>query len=92
LSNGEAAKWHAPLIGLDAPTVDAANLRRSYKVQPVDADALAEQQRIANAFSRCGPPARLCRGERTGVPPRKPRPSNPAAPEFRLKQPECGHR
>jgi sulfonate transport system substrate-binding protein len=52
LSNGEAPKWHAPLIGLDAPTVEAANLRRSYKVQPVDADALAEQQRIADAFSR----------------------------------------
>jgi sulfonate transport system substrate-binding protein len=46
-----AAKWHAPLIGLDAATVEAANLRRSYEVQPVDAEALAEQQRIADAFA-----------------------------------------
>jgi sulfonate transport system substrate-binding protein len=47
-----AAEWHAPVIGLDAPTVEAANLRRSYRVQPVDADALAEQQRIADAFTQ----------------------------------------
>lgn len=49
-----AAEWHAPLIGLDAPTVEAANARRSYQVQPVDADALAEQQRIADAFQQAG--------------------------------------
>jgi sulfonate transport system substrate-binding protein len=49
-----AAEWHAPLIGLDAPTVEAANQRRSYRVQPVDADALAEQQRIADAFNQAG--------------------------------------
>jgi len=48
---GPAAEWHAPVIGLDAATVEAANLRRSYRVQPVDAEALAEQQRIADAFS-----------------------------------------
>jgi sulfonate transport system substrate-binding protein len=47
----EAAAWHAPLIGLDAATVEAANAHRSYKVQPVDAEALAEQQRIADAFT-----------------------------------------
>lgn len=47
-----AAQWHAPVIGLDAATVEAANLRRTYKVQPVDAEALAEQQRIADAFSQ----------------------------------------
>jgi sulfonate transport system substrate-binding protein len=47
-----AAQWNAPLLGLDAATVAVANLRRSYKVQPVDAEALAEQQRIANAFTR----------------------------------------
>ena len=47
-----AAEWHAPLIGLDAATVAAANLRRSYRVQPVDAEALAEQQRIADAFTQ----------------------------------------
>lgn len=49
-----AAEWHAPLIGLDAPTVGAANQRRSYRVQPVDAEALAEQQRIADAFNHAG--------------------------------------
>jgi sulfonate transport system substrate-binding protein len=49
-----AAEWHAPLIGLDAPTVEAANRRRSYRVAPVDAEALAEQQRIADAFQLAG--------------------------------------
>jgi len=48
----EAAAWHAPLIGLDAPTVDAANQRRSYDVRPVDAAAIEEQQRIADAFTQ----------------------------------------
>jgi len=47
---GPAAEWHGPVIGLDAATVEAANQRRSYRVQPVDAEALAEQQRIADAF------------------------------------------
>lgn len=47
-----AAEWHAPLIGLDAPTVAAANLRRSYSVRPLDTEALAEQQRIADAFTQ----------------------------------------
>ena len=49
---GPAAEWHAPVIGLDAATVTAANQRRSYKVQAVDAEALAEQQRIADAFTQ----------------------------------------
>lgn len=49
---GPAAEWHAPVIGLDAATVEAANLRRSYRVGPLDGDALAEQQRIADAFSQ----------------------------------------
>ena len=49
---GPAAEWNAPLIGLDATTVEAANLRRSYNVQPVDAESLAEQQRIADAFTQ----------------------------------------
>lgn len=49
-----AAEWHAPVIGLDAATVEAANARRSYKVVPVDAEALAEQQRIADAFTAAG--------------------------------------
>ena len=47
----EAAQWHAPVIGLDAATVEAANARRSYRVLPVDAEGLAEQQRIADAFT-----------------------------------------
>ena len=34
-------KTGCPAIGLDAPTVEAANLRRTYRVEPVDADALA---------------------------------------------------
>lgn len=46
-----AAEWHAPLIGRDADTVEAANARRSYRVQVVDAEALSEQQRIADAFA-----------------------------------------
>lgn len=49
---GPAAEWHAPFVGLDAPTVEVANLRRTYRVQPVDADALGEQQRIADAFTQ----------------------------------------
>jgi sulfonate transport system substrate-binding protein len=49
-----AAEWYGPVIGLDAATVEAANARRSYQVLPVDADSLAEQQRIANAFSAAG--------------------------------------
>ncbi len=46
-----AAEWHAPVLGLDAATVAAANERRSYAVQPVDSESLAEQQRIADAFT-----------------------------------------
>ncbi|OWQ91901.1 aliphatic sulfonate ABC transporter substrate-binding protein [Roseateles aquatilis] len=46
-----AADWHAPVLGLDAATVAAANERRSYAVRPVDAESLSEQQRIADAFT-----------------------------------------
>lgn len=49
---GPAAEWHAPFVGLDAATVEAANLRRTYRVQSVDAEALVEQQRIADAFTQ----------------------------------------
>ena len=49
-----AAEWYGPVIGLDAATVEAANPRRSYLVQPVDAESLAEQQRIADAFTAAG--------------------------------------
>lgn len=48
---GAAAEWHAPVLGLDASIVAAANERRTYAVRPVDAESLAEQQRIADAFS-----------------------------------------
>jgi sulfonate transport system substrate-binding protein len=40
----------APLWGLDAATVELANSRRSYDVRAVVAEALGEQQRIADAF------------------------------------------
>jgi sulfonate transport system substrate-binding protein len=47
----DAAQLHAPLIGLDTETVELANSRRSYAVAPVDDAALAEQQKIADAFT-----------------------------------------
>ena len=50
----EAARWYGPVVGLDAATVEAANARRSYAMQAVDAASLAEQQSIADAFSGAG--------------------------------------
>ncbi|CFB61974.1 putative aliphatic sulfonate family ABC transporter, periplasmic ligand-binding protein [Pandoraea apista] len=50
----DAAAQLAPIWGLDATTVEAANKRRSYDVQPVVRDALAEQQRIADVFTQAG--------------------------------------
>ena len=50
----DAAQWYAPVIGLDAATVGAANARRSYAVQALDAASLAEQQSIADAFTGAG--------------------------------------
>ena len=46
----EAAALLSPVWGLDAATIEQANARRSYAVRPVVAEALAEQQRIADAF------------------------------------------
>lgn len=47
----EAAQVLGPLWGnLDVETVEAANAHRSYQVQPVKADQLGEQQKIADAF------------------------------------------
>ncbi|MFD2644342.1 aliphatic sulfonate ABC transporter substrate-binding protein [Pseudomonas japonica] len=47
----EAARVLGPLWGnLDVATVEQANGRRSYDVQPVGADNLAEQQQIADVF------------------------------------------
>ncbi len=46
-----AARVLGPLWGnLDSATVQQANARRSYDVQPVSVENLAEQQRIADAF------------------------------------------
>ena len=46
----EAAALLAPVWGIDAATVEQANGRRSYAVRPAVAQALSEQQRIADAF------------------------------------------
>lgn len=53
-NGGDAAAQLAPVWGLDTATVEAANRRRSYDVQPVTRDALAEQQRIADVFTQAG--------------------------------------
>ncbi|MDR1708225.1 MAG: aliphatic sulfonate ABC transporter substrate-binding protein [Candidatus Accumulibacter sp.] len=46
----EAAKVHAPLVGLSIEVVKLANSRRSYDVAPVDAAAIDEEQKIADLF------------------------------------------
>lgn len=47
----DAAQVLGPLWGnLDVETVETANAHRSYQVQPVKADQLGEQQKIADAF------------------------------------------
>ncbi|MEX6666993.1 hypothetical protein [Pseudomonas sp. W2-17] len=51
----EAAQVLGPLWGnLDVETVEAANAHRSYQVEPVKADQLGEQQKIADAFFKAG--------------------------------------
>jgi len=50
----EAAAFLAPIWGLDAPTIELANSRRSYDVRAVVVNALGEQQRIADAFFDAG--------------------------------------
>ncbi len=45
-----AAERLAALWKIDAPVVLKANARRTYRVEPVTRDALAEQQTIADAF------------------------------------------
>ncbi|MGN8273612.1 aliphatic sulfonate ABC transporter substrate-binding protein [Pseudomonas sp. SMN5] len=51
----DAAQVLGPLWGnLDVETVEAANAHRSYQVQPVFADQLGEQQKIADAFFAAG--------------------------------------
>lgn len=49
-----AVEWHAAAIGMDVGTVQAAYARRSYRVEPVDAACLVEQQRIADIFATEG--------------------------------------
>jgi sulfonate transport system substrate-binding protein len=46
----EAARVHAPLVGLPLEVVKLANSRRSYDVAPVDSAAIAAQQAIADVF------------------------------------------
>ncbi|RMA62517.1 sulfonate transport system substrate-binding protein [Acidovorax sp. 100] len=46
----DAAALLAPVWGLDAGVIELANSRRSYEVRAVVPTALAEQQRIADAF------------------------------------------
>lgn len=51
----EAAQVLGPLWGnLDVDTVEVANAHRSYQVEPVKADQLGEQQKIADAFFNAG--------------------------------------
>ncbi|WP_034295433.1 aliphatic sulfonate ABC transporter substrate-binding protein [Herbaspirillum sp. RV1423] len=50
----EAAAFLAPIWGLDAPTIELANSRRSYEVRAVVVNALGEQQRIADTFFAAG--------------------------------------
>lgn len=51
----KAAAILGPLWGnLDGATVEAANLHRTYRVQPVTVDQLSEQQSIADAFLAAG--------------------------------------
>ncbi|MGH8416148.1 MAG: aliphatic sulfonate ABC transporter substrate-binding protein [Pseudomonas sp.] len=51
----DAAQVLGPLWGnLDVETVESANAHRSYQVEPVKADQLGEQQKIADAFFAAG--------------------------------------
>jgi len=51
----EAAQVLSPLWGnLGVETVESANTRRSYQVQPVETGQLGEQQKIADAFLAAG--------------------------------------
>lgn len=50
----EAAAILAPAWGLDTATVETANSRRSYAVQPVDKASLQDAQQIADVFFKEG--------------------------------------
>jgi sulfonate transport system substrate-binding protein len=47
-----AARILAPLWGLDQPTVELSDSRRSYLVRPIEAANFGEQQKIADVFWR----------------------------------------
>jgi sulfonate transport system substrate-binding protein len=47
----DVARLLSPLVGLDAPTLEVALKRTAYGVQPVTAETLAYQQRIADTFN-----------------------------------------
>ncbi|MEX3855362.1 aliphatic sulfonate ABC transporter substrate-binding protein [Paraburkholderia sp. BR10923] len=50
----DAANTLAPVWGLDAPTIERANARRSYLVRALAPPNFSEQQTIADAFYRAG--------------------------------------
>jgi sulfonate transport system substrate-binding protein len=50
----QAAQLLAPLWGLDAPTIEVANARRSYVVRTIAPAQFGEQQKIADAFYAAG--------------------------------------
>jgi sulfonate transport system substrate-binding protein len=53
-NSAQAAAVLSPIWGLDAPTIEAANARRSYDVRTVSKPALVEQQKIADTFHAQG--------------------------------------
>jgi len=44
----------SPAIGIPAPTLEVALRRQAYGIKPIDRAALAEQQKIADAFGQLG--------------------------------------
>jgi sulfonate transport system substrate-binding protein len=51
---GAVAIQLSPSIGIPAPTLEVALKRQSYGIKPIDAAAIAEQQKIADAFDKLG--------------------------------------
>jgi sulfonate transport system substrate-binding protein len=44
----------SPSIGITVPVLEAALKRQAYGIKPIDAAAIAEQQKIADAFYQLG--------------------------------------
>lgn len=42
----------SPAVGIPVPTLEVALKRQSYGIKPIDPAALAEQQKIADAFGQ----------------------------------------